>query len=342
MKLTHKIIKIVFSLCVIFLGQNVLGQRLISIYEPMYTYDYSLKLSLSAAVNEITSLNYYQIENFKAPIGVKFIFDKYDHGTQVLYVYNPETGYLIRERHHQINEQGIPIPNTSYIIIYEYSTNDNDLIIQKRNLSKNFLIKQYFFDKQKEVLNKTIVENSTYYYSHTDEIVPNYYTIDNLKIKYDNGTLSEYKKIKYEITTIEDSLFKDTNNPFIYINEYIPLREFGNYRDRDIFITSKSNYEKEASRIAKSFNSQVKKYVSHENNNIKLNFYLETYSEQNKIEKRESHDLWITSNTITKKFKNFDFYLFDTKTKQLVTMNRFGSRGLREERFNRPVYKYTN
>lgn len=164
MKLTHKIIKLVFSLCVIFLGQNAFGQREIQPYEDSFTYDYALKYSLNLPIIEEFP-DYWFIDNFKAPTGIKSI-EMYPYDDRVISKRYPNGTFKIKEKYISIND---------FKLIHIY------------DLKNGFLKKTLLFPLKKDINNNDSILYETYNYKidekHIliDVLYPN---SDDMQVQY--------------------------------------------------------------------------------------------------------------------------------------------------------------
>ncbi|MBW3518638.1 hypothetical protein [Flavobacterium sp. NKUCC04_CG] len=235
MKLTHKIIKLLFSLCVILIAQNVFGQREIQSYEDMFTYDYALKYCLNLPIIEEFP-DYWFLENFKAPAGIKSIemypYDdrviskRYPTGTfkikeqyistkdfKVIHIYDPKNGFLKKTLLFPLNES---IKNNDSILYktYNYKIDEKHILIDVSYPNSEDMQAQYLYKKKTNNL-VHIINNKrdTVYFSYKNTDIENF-DLTVMEIKSTN--------IHYQIT---DSIFK--NNSENYLN-YTHSQEFYN------------------------------------------------------------------------------------------------------------------
>ncbi|MEG0917051.1 MAG: hypothetical protein RSF68_08565 [Myroides sp.] len=210
------------------------AQREIHPLEPTFTYDYALKY-----YGNLTLGDYWSLDNFKAPKGVKSIKqyesfydwndfyrsrDRMLNGEKKIYYYNKDTGFLERsiylERNHKMKSTHfysyktdslhltISIKNNYFA--REFSTNtiqyiydlktENLLEIRYNNDNKDFI--KYTYDKNQKDL--TGVEDNSNW--RRQEIT----------ISYD--TLKPIDKIKYYISTRIGKKYKFKNDS-VYLNK---------------------------------------------------------------------------------------------------------------------------
>ncbi|WP_430613211.1 hypothetical protein [Flavobacterium sp. JP2137] len=248
MKLTHKIIKLLFSLCVILIGQNVFGQREIQPYEDMFTYDYALKYCLNLPIIEEFP-DYWFIENFKAPAGIKSIemypYDdrviskRYPSGTykikekyistqdfKVIHIYDPKNGFLKKTLLFPLNKS---IKNNDSILYktYNYKIDEKHILIDVSYPNSEDMHAQYLYKKETNNLVHLINnKRDTIYFSYKNTDIENF-DLAVMEIKS--------KNIHYQIT---DSIFK--NNSENHLN-FTHSQEFYNNNGSTLLLTSKLN-----------------------------------------------------------------------------------------------------
>lgn len=291
----------IFSIFILFLAiqmaPNAYGQRELSIYEPMYTYDYEVKRQLAEVVINKKNLEYWLIENFKATKGIKNIevYPKYlsENAIRSFYVYNPESGYLIREIHHRLTDSGDVISNSLYGAVYEYNLDKDIIKIKKYDLKDRNRIVQYDFDRHSEMLTKKIDTDTTYYY-YTNEIHSPHYILKQIKTpKY---------LVDFEMNNYHDSIFKYQQEPFIYAMSGLYLNESPKNKGIKFFSnTGKLKDQKKGSKTqAKNFNSFIQKNVV----NDSVHFRVFATTRIKAIETNQNTDIewfqfWVTKHTIT-------------------------------------------
>ncbi len=226
MKLTHKIIKLLFSLCVILIRQNAFRQREIQPYEDMFTYDYALKYCLNLPIIEEFP-DYWFIENFKAPPGIKSIemypYDdrviskRYPSGTfkikekyistkdfKVIHLYDPKNGFLIRTLLFPINKD---INNNDSILYktYNYKIDEKHILIDVLYPNSDDMQAQYLYEKK--------TTNLVHLINNKKDTV--YFSYKNTDIENFDQAVMEIKStnIHYQIT---DLIFR--NNSENYLN----------------------------------------------------------------------------------------------------------------------------
>ncbi|EHQ44384.1 hypothetical protein [Myroides odoratus] len=292
----------IFSIFILFLAiqmaPNAYGQRELSIYEPMYTYDYEVKRQLAEVVINKKNLEYWLIENFKATKGIKNIevYPKYlsENAIRSFYVYNPESGYLIREIHHRLTDSGDVISNSLYGAVYEYNLDKDIIKIKKYDLKDRNRIVQYDFDRHSEMLTKKIDTDTTYYYYYTNEIHSPHYILKQIKTpKY---------LVDFEMNNYHDSIFKYQQEPFIYAMSGLYLNESPKNKGIKFFSnTGKLKDQKKGSKTqAKNFNSFIQKNVV----NDSVHFRVFATTRIKAIETNQNTDIewfqfWVTKHTIT-------------------------------------------
>ncbi|WP_430613401.1 hypothetical protein [Flavobacterium sp. JP2137] len=332
--------------CLFFLGfsgQEVLGQRVVSIYEPMYNYDLAVKFHLSAAANEVSNSNYWLLENFKAPIGVQFIatsvaFDVFP-GRRTLFVYDSQTGYLVREIHHRLDKKGLVIPNTLWGYVYEYQRTKDHLVIVKKNIANWEITNRFFFEKRTEMLVKTITAHrDSIHYHYNDQLIPKYHVVDHLEISSKN-------QFTYELVQHDESLFEYAELPFIYFS----IAQYSTTNVGVMVLGKKP--DKALQNMARKFNQLIQNRVVPDNNHIKLTFTFDVPLEKNSHFSTDGrYDIWITDHSVSRAFSSKrlldrNIYVFDPKTKSLLEKEGFGNSVVRGENIfaaATPKYYYAN
>lgn len=332
----------IFSIFILFLAvqvtPKVYGQRELSFYEPMYTYDYSVKQHLALGIKKLAYDNYWFIENFKAPEGVKIIvenkpFDSYPC-FRTFYIYDPNSKYLQRQISHHLDENGIVIPNSMSGAIYEYDFQNDKIEIKKKNLSDRTTVATFVFDQYTENLLELLRDGGdTLRYYYSDTIVPKKFIVNDLKIS------SLKNKINYEVTVYDDEKFIYEEQPFIHISKYIPPLSLVTINERLYKQTRGAKIQ------AKEFNSFIKKYALLDEDQKKINvkFSIQLTEEELDLLPRNpsapdysyaynveiksrlgDNDIWITKHTITSKLKGgLTSLLFDPITKRVSKMSHY-------------------
>ena len=330
----------IFSIFILFLAiqvtPKVYGQRELSFYEPMYTYDYSVKQHLALGIQKLAYDNYWFIENFKAPEGVKIIvenkpFDSYPC-FRTFYIYDPNSKYLQRQISHRLDENGIVVPNSMSGAIYEYDFQNDKIEIKKKNLSDRTTVATFVFDQYTENLLELLrVVGDTLRYYYSDTIVPKKFIVNDLKIS------SLKNKINYEVTVFDDKFIYE-EQPFIHISKYIPPLSLVTINERLYKQTRVAKIQ------AKEFNSFIKKYALLDEDQKKINvkFSIQLTEEEldmllrnrsesiaydfRLISRSDNHDIWITKHTVTSKFEGGGIsLLFDSITKRVSKMSHYAS-----------------
>lgn len=176
--------KIFCTLLFFSAGTKSYSQREIHPLEPMFTYDYAVKYSKNAVIKNLIcnefGVEYYFLENFKAPKGVQNIeILSSNHGSPFIgysLIYAPIDEELnIRKSSiikYYYNENGfleksvLIKPNYIEEVLNQFYYNEKNGLIEITS-SDN---KKYFFDKETGNLVHLINENYTLYFSYSKEI----------------------------------------------------------------------------------------------------------------------------------------------------------------------------
>jgi len=212
------------------------AQREIHPLEPTFTYDYALKY-----YGNLTLGDYWSLDNFKAPKGVKSIeqYESFFHDSarsraihykywgKRIYYYNKDIGFLERTVNFDTDNQ-----TKKSTQVYRYKTDSLHLIINVEYFSfgekSNKAVQQYIYDLRTENLTKTIYNKNTkseqstrYTYDENqkdliDIKIDNTSTKQEISTSYD--TLKPIDKIKYYISTRIGKKYKFKNDS-VYLNK---------------------------------------------------------------------------------------------------------------------------
>ncbi|MDR2222417.1 MAG: hypothetical protein LBE34_06725 [Flavobacteriaceae bacterium] len=336
------ILDIFFSFLFVITNGTIYGQREISIYEPMYTMDFAKKHHLALGIQVLTDYNYWFIENFKAPEGVKIVVENRPFNSsqyvRTFYVYDTDNKYLNREISHRYNENGVVVANSMFGYTYEYNIQNSILEIEKKELNSQRSIAKYFFDNDNDNFLKLIQvgkDTLRYYYSNT--ILSNRSIVDSLE------SSSLKNRINYNVMVFNDIKFSYSTNSFMYISQSSPLY-FGELPLK-VFEGSK-NPEKNAKFQAKKFNSFIKKYVLLGKNQVEINISFsikpkeqESWNLNTPLKFRgEDFVFWITDNTISSSLnRGYTSFLFDPKTRNVIKECKYTTTIL-ERYYKKPLY----
>ncbi len=229
MKLIHKIIKLVFSLCVIFLGQSVFGQREIQPYEDSFTYEYALKYYSNLPVREFFP-EYFFLENFKAPKGVKIIEDSFNikldnyymrstpMGAKDIHIFNSENGFMQKTlRYYTRDIKNNEAPNPELLKEFTYIFDSNTIKINVV-MSYDKSSTEYIFDNKTEHLThiiKNYKDTVFFTYSKVDAFELETYR-DNDSIHFHKSSISHGRTTNLNFFA-NKLIKKETNKHELYI-----------------------------------------------------------------------------------------------------------------------------
>lgn len=152
MKVLQHINKLFCTLLFFSVGNKSYSQREIHPLEPMFTYDYALKYNKTAFIQKFLStkfdVDYYFLENFKAPIGINSIeMITSDHGS-------PFIGYSL------IYKKGLDKKEFNKVIFYY----NEDGFIEKsvEVVNKNKIKNQYTYRKLNGLIEIIASEHQRY------------------------------------------------------------------------------------------------------------------------------------------------------------------------------------
>lgn len=224
MKPTHKIIKLVFSLYVIVIGQNAFGQvpperyeicpniMLEFTQEEIFNYreyftlfnHYKINDSLE---NELKYLNYKSYSSFVAPKGIKkltlFYYSEITEGipfapTKFEFYYNSKTKLLEKEIIYTTNRNSLLLEKT-HEYIYEYFNNgENEIITKSLNINNEHdLSIKFIYSQNKKLLLKRIEssgERREIEYCYDKDA-----TLNNIIIDGNNSTFTAKQEKEYPL-----------------------------------------------------------------------------------------------------------------------------------------------
>ncbi|MBB1151124.1 hypothetical protein H4K35_13560 [Myroides sp. NP-2] len=246
MKIIKNILKLSYILGILLIGQNVLAQREIQPYEDSFTYDYALKYCLNLPIIEEFP-DYWFIENFKAPKGIKSI-EMYPYDNRVISKRYPSVTMKIKEKY-------ISIKDFKLVHIYDLENgflkktllfplnrdiNHNDSILYKTyNLKideKHILIDVSYpnsDDMQAQYLYEKKTNNLIYLINNKRDTV--YFLYKNTGVKNLDQVVMEIKSsnINYQIT---DLIVRNNFDNLLNLNN---LKKSNN--DSTLFFSKKLN-----------------------------------------------------------------------------------------------------
>lgn len=178
MKFTYKIITITFLVGILLFTTKGFSQREISPFEEMFTYDYALKYYSNIGVMEEIP-DYWFLENFRAPTGVKSIeesptYPEYSvikkpylssRQDKKKHHYNLNNGF-VEQTQLLIASTEIPSCTDTITFDYEYLFDEKQIVINTENKQSLYLNhKQFVFDKQTKNLLLLVVnkKDSTFF-----------------------------------------------------------------------------------------------------------------------------------------------------------------------------------
>ena len=248
MKVRQHINKLFCTLLFFSAGNKSYSQREIHPLEPMFTYDYALKYYSNLHVIGRVP-NYWSIENFKAPIGVKTIKNLYDYlyypadrrfgntrGEKV-YHYNSDTGFLKEQLLLKITDKK-EVADTLIIRSFTYHFDEDVTIIKSETKSSEYNGNTtYTFENQTGLLTK-VTSSSTIFkddntqstYSDTNE----YHYITNNDIH-----LASINKIKLTTQTEDGKILQNERDYSVSQKKEPTPTEV----DEDIYPEVENNYD---------------------------------------------------------------------------------------------------
>lgn len=224
--------KIFCTLLFFSAGTKSYSQREIHPLEPMFTYDYALKLFTKNIFSYPRFYApYFPIDSFKAPIGVKSIisydfinlFDLgRDEDRKRVYYYDHSTGYLQESYYLRLNKNQT-VKDTIGKQLYKYTINSENTIISIKGTYEDSYSKR----------SKTTNYSTEYVYDNKTE---NLISHNNTHIFYDsNGDLSHLIIDKDSLNiTYKNKNFKSNN---LYFKDNLKLFFNTDKRNVDIYET---------------------------------------------------------------------------------------------------------